>query len=551
MYTQCPNCNTVFRISAQQLKAAGGRVRCGHCSHVFNALEKLLERLPPGYTPGTPPPTFAPRSQTPKPAAKPAPKPSPAPTSKPAAPAATPGGTKPGAQSPARTTPPAAKPAAPKPTDQPRAPAHSAPPPTSTPASREPTKTGGGEKAPLAPPRPWKSKAFEYKPKDKKPAQEQAPPKRRVSDESTRGTNSPSFKDIQLPGDADSQWSIPGNSATPPDFDLAPPSKSASKSEQAPDKARDSERRSPSFGTDSGQFDNMDLDDIDGFLKRLAAEVESTDVELGSAERDGHPDETLVLVDKVAPGDDEQPTPPPPAPGAPSAGPDASTSPAAAGGGVPSGERPAEPSSATFDPLATIERAPVAEQIDVDEEQAVPAALRDSWVAAQKKPRGPVATVLGILLILILVVGLAAQGAYFRGGEIAERVPALRPWLDKFCDLAGCTVPKRRDLSKLALVSRDVRSDPKAKGALRISATIINNASFAQPYPDLLVTLYDLTGTVVAQRQFKPGEYLAQTPKALAQYKADKGMPTDTPVNIELEVADPGKQAINYEFDFR
>jgi len=547
MYTQCPNCNTVFRISAQQLKAAGGRVRCGHCSHVFNALEKLLERLPPGYTPGTPPPTFAPRSQAPKPATRPTAKPSPGPAAKPAPPPAParPTGPRPAGQDrasaappaarPPVAKPPAAKPSAPKSADQTR------PPPPSAPASQTPAKSGGGEQAPLARPKPWKSKAFEYNPKHKKPAQEQAPPKRRVSDESKRSTNSPSFKDIQLPGDADSQWSMPSDSSTPPDFDLAPPAKP----EPTPGKRRAEADRSQPPGTDSGQFDDMDLDDIDGFLKRLAAEVESTDVKLDT----DRPDETLVLVDKVAPGEDERPAPAPPE--VPGAGLLAGESAAAAGDEESSGERPARQSSTTFDPLATIEKAPVVEQGEEDEEQAVPEALRDSWAAAQKKPRGPVATVLGALLILILLVGLAAQGAYFRGGDIAERVPALRPWLDKFCDLAQCTVPKRRDLRKLALVSRDVRSDPNAKGALLITATIINNASFAQPYPGLLVTLYDLTGTVVAQRQFKPGEYLAQTPKALAQYRADKDMPTDTPVNIELEVADPGKQAINYEFDFR
>ena len=44
MYTQCPDCATVFRITAEALRVAQGDVRCGVCSTSFNALENLSER---------------------------------------------------------------------------------------------------------------------------------------------------------------------------------------------------------------------------------------------------------------------------------------------------------------------------------------------------------------------------------------------------------------------------------------------------------------------------------------------------------------------------
>lgn len=44
MYTQCPDCATVFRVTADALKIAQGDVRCGVCSTTFNALENLSER---------------------------------------------------------------------------------------------------------------------------------------------------------------------------------------------------------------------------------------------------------------------------------------------------------------------------------------------------------------------------------------------------------------------------------------------------------------------------------------------------------------------------
>jgi len=43
VFTQCAKCETVFRLSAEDLRAAGGQVRCGRCGEVFNALARLTE----------------------------------------------------------------------------------------------------------------------------------------------------------------------------------------------------------------------------------------------------------------------------------------------------------------------------------------------------------------------------------------------------------------------------------------------------------------------------------------------------------------------------
>jgi len=47
MLTRCPACDTTFRITPEQLKARQGRVRCGHCQYVFNALDTLIEEVVP------------------------------------------------------------------------------------------------------------------------------------------------------------------------------------------------------------------------------------------------------------------------------------------------------------------------------------------------------------------------------------------------------------------------------------------------------------------------------------------------------------------------
>lgn len=38
MYTQCPHCEAVFRVSIKEITAANGKLRCGECSHVFDGM---------------------------------------------------------------------------------------------------------------------------------------------------------------------------------------------------------------------------------------------------------------------------------------------------------------------------------------------------------------------------------------------------------------------------------------------------------------------------------------------------------------------------------
>ena len=69
MQTRCPDCQTVFRVTPEQLKARAGKVRCGQCQSVFNALDSLLEDPAAALPPATAIPITAP-SQLTEPAAE-------------------------------------------------------------------------------------------------------------------------------------------------------------------------------------------------------------------------------------------------------------------------------------------------------------------------------------------------------------------------------------------------------------------------------------------------------------------------------------------------
>lgn len=47
MYTQCPECLTVYKVEAELLVPACGCLRCSHCGGIFNALGTLAAQLPP------------------------------------------------------------------------------------------------------------------------------------------------------------------------------------------------------------------------------------------------------------------------------------------------------------------------------------------------------------------------------------------------------------------------------------------------------------------------------------------------------------------------
>lgn len=120
----------------------------------------------------------------------------------------------------------------------------------------------------------------------------------------------------------------------------------------------------------------------------------------------------------------------------------------------------------------------------------------------------------------------------------------LRPWLDAACAKLSCQLPLRRDIRQIALVARDVRPHPSVANALVVSATMFNQADFTQSYPVLEITLSNLDEQRIAMRRLSPQDYLADS-SLLAL-----GLPPGGTATIDLEVFDPGKQAVAFEFKF-
>jgi hypothetical protein len=82
-----------------------------------------------------------------------------------------------------------------------------------------------------------------------------------------------------------------------------------------------------------------------------------------------------------------------------------------------------------------------------------------------------------------------------------------------------------------------------------VNVTMKNNAEFAQPFPVMQIHFSDVRGGSVAARRFLPDEYL---PEELLSDTSDLPLllEPDTNMTFTMEIQDPGKQAMTYEFDF-
>lgn len=151
---------------------------------------------------------------------------------------------------------------------------------------------------------------------------------------------------------------------------------------------------------------------------------------------------------------------------------------------------------------------------------------------------------LASIFIIVLLLISFSQLAYFRAHELIQQIPSSRPVLEAFCKTIGCNYSGPSDIKQIQLLSRDVRLHPKQKNALLISAAMINNAYFSQPYPKIHIRLSDISGNVVAERIFNSETYMGKLSNPFLL------MESKTPVHINFEVVDPGKDAINFEFTF-
>ena len=504
MFTCCPHCQTCFRITKAQLDVAQGKVRCGHCKEVFNGKQHLRESL---------------------------------------------------AASEPETSPPAAPVTEPTP---------SAIPPTPPEAEKDSSKSAAVD--------------FDMFDLSSIPASESEAKDWFEDEEADKPTNdlivveSDEWLD-EADEDDDVTLNLDMNEYEyePEDDEDEEETSADADPEILPDKA---DNNAPSRYEYIEEEIPQEQQDIDQFIAEVNAQLSEAIEEPGKDElfKKAEPFKSVIDMDadvrlepeveesKELPSsrtDDEfkqaflanldsglelelEPTSPEPMP-------EAIPEPAPSEPIFPAAPKPAKtearPEMEALDDILTTAKQPTTRPRPPKTDE-IPFHLRDSLLVEEKK-RSPIKLILAVLAILVFSIVLFGQLAYFRNSQLVDKVPALQPMVEKFCNTVPCIYSGPRDVSQFKLVSRDVRLHPKVDNALLISAAFINRAAFKQPYPDITITLSDLSGAMVAQRQFKPAEYLGQLNSPFLL------MPSGKPVQIALEVVDPGKDAVNFEFTFQ
>lgn len=148
-----------------------------------------------------------------------------------------------------------------------------------------------------------------------------------------------------------------------------------------------------------------------------------------------------------------------------------------------------------------------------------------------------------VLACGVLTLLLGAQVAWARRDALIS-APTTGAWLRAGCAALHCTLPLVAAPDRLRLVASNVQTHPNVPHALMISASVRNDAPFAQPYPVLTLTLSNAHGRPLAMRRLRPREYLDDT--AVLR----RGLPPGASTVLLLEVADPGDQAVAFEFAF-
>jgi hypothetical protein len=143
----------------------------------------------------------------------------------------------------------------------------------------------------------------------------------------------------------------------------------------------------------------------------------------------------------------------------------------------------------------------------------------------------------GLVIASLLFAG---QIIYFEGTAFC-RNPAFRPSLEKICGQLNCQLPAYQNPAELSILQGSLSALPDR--SQQFSAAISNRAAFAQPYPNLKLTMLDYAGNPFARRIFRPQDYL---PEMLA---ATSAMLPDASTAISLNIAAPKIPVGGYTFE--
>lgn len=138
-------------------------------------------------------------------------------------------------------------------------------------------------------------------------------------------------------------------------------------------------------------------------------------------------------------------------------------------------------------------------------------------------------------LLLAILAGL--QTVYAKRTQIVADYPQFKPLLVQACAAIQCEIALPKNLDLLTIDDSDMQEDENHSDVIKFTSLLINNANYAQAYPDIELTLTATDDQPVLRRLIKPAEYI-KTANASAGIAAREEVRINLAINIkDLEVA--------------
>lgn len=166
-------------------------------------------------------------------------------------------------------------------------------------------------------------------------------------------------------------------------------------------------------------------------------------------------------------------------------------------------------------------------------------------MTSNSSSRGLLATAGLMLLSLALLAVLVLQFVDHNLEQLTKRnsFTAFKP---VFCRILDCPVAvENTALSSLYSQELLIRTHPRTSNALELSFIFRNDADSTQRFPGLELSFKDIDNSLLANRLFLPAEYLP------AELQKLDLMPAHSSLQVLLELVDPGEKAVNYTIAFR
>ncbi|MEH6471665.1 MAG: DUF3426 domain-containing protein [Halopseudomonas sp.] len=147
------------------------------------------------------------------------------------------------------------------------------------------------------------------------------------------------------------------------------------------------------------------------------------------------------------------------------------------------------------------------------------------------------------LLILLALSGIGLQTLWFERDQLSQH-PMLLQLYSQACQKLDCQLAPRQDLPSINSQQLLIRQHPDYANAVTLDLVLINQAPFDQPFPALQLSFTGLDESLRAARIFQPKEYLG------GDLQPGDLMPSRSPIQVHLELLDPGTLAPNYQLQF-